>query len=339
MKKTGIYLIIVLFVIDSQVLLAQTSKVGTTAAQFLKIAVGPRATAMGEAHAGMANDISAIYWNPAGLALLRQREAIFQHSFWLASLKFDFASIVFPLKGNNTVGAFVTLLGTPEDEVRTVMHPEGTGEMFNAVDMALGLSYSRMMTDQFAIGMNVKYIRQKIWTMCASGWAVDFGSIYTTDFRDFRIGLAVSNFGTPIQLHGPAANVFVDIAPEIPGHDEKARAELISEKWELPIGFRMGFAIDPVRSKNMRLTLASDWTHPNDNNEYINFGFEYAIREIVLIRSGFRGLGMQDMEGGLTAGMGFRIKFSESLKAKLDYAFADYGKLEATHRYAISLVF
>lgn len=339
MKKSNVFLLGIIFLMCNFALFGQTSKVGTTGAQFLKIGVGPRAVAMGEAYTGMADDISAIYWNPAGLASLHQKEAMFQHSFWLASMKFDFASIIFPLTGKGTFGIFATFLSTPEDEVRTVTHPEGTGEMFSSTDMALGLSYARNMTEKFSIGVNVKYIRQSIWTMSANGWAVDFGSIFNTDIKHFRVGLCISNFGTPLQMKGRAANMFIDIAPDFYGHDEKVKAELSAEKWELPMRFRLGFAFDPVHNEKMRLTIAGDGLCPNDNNEYVNAGFECAIRKVVFIRGGFRGLGMEEMEGGLAAGGGFNVNLGETVKLKLDYAFVDYGKLEATHRYAISILF
>jgi len=114
---------------------------------------------------------------------------------------------------------------------------------------------------------------------------------------------------------------------------------LSAEKWELPMGLRMGFAFDPVHNEKMRPTLAGDWAYPNDNHEYVNAGFECAIREMAFIRAGFRGLGMEAMEGGLTAGGGFKVNFTETYKLKIDYAFVDYGRLEATHRFAVSLGF
>ena len=45
---------------------AQTTKIGTTAAQALKYNVGPRAIGMGGAFTAIADDITAVYWNPSG---------------------------------------------------------------------------------------------------------------------------------------------------------------------------------------------------------------------------------------------------------------------------------
>ena len=48
---------------------------GTTAADILKIGVGARAIGMGEAYVAQADDVSSLYWNPAGLALMQERQA------------------------------------------------------------------------------------------------------------------------------------------------------------------------------------------------------------------------------------------------------------------------
>src|SRR5512142_3359573 len=68
---------------------ALISGTGTTAATFLKIGLGPRAVALGESYAGVADDVSAVYWNPAGLAELDGPEFTAMHTFWLESMYFE----------------------------------------------------------------------------------------------------------------------------------------------------------------------------------------------------------------------------------------------------------
>ena len=318
---------------------AQTSKTGTTAAQFLKIGIGARSVGMGEAFVATADDISAIYWNPAGLAALTNNEAIFFHSDWLAGINYDFAAISVPLGEWGSLGGFFSALTVPDDKVRTVHDPEGTGELFGASDIALGVSYARKITDRFSFGMNVKYIKEKIWNMSSSAVAMDVGTIYRSQFHDLRIGMMMSNFGTQMQMAGRNALLFVDVDPTINGNNEMIRAHLEMEKWDIPLQFRVGMAFDPIRNSLMRLTVGADAVHPNDNNEFINTGFEYAFKEMLFLRGGYRGYGMNQMEGGLTMGGGFQYGFGSTAKIHLDYAYVDYGRLSSVNRYSISVEF
>ena len=86
------YLLITIILVASQDSIAQgSSKSGTTAAQFLKIGVGARAVGMGSAFAATADDITSIYWNPAGLAANLSNEAMFNHTNWIADVGVDLA--------------------------------------------------------------------------------------------------------------------------------------------------------------------------------------------------------------------------------------------------------
>jgi len=317
---------------------AQIVKSGTTAGQFLKIGVGARAVAMGEAFVATANDITACYWNPGGLSRLGKNEVIFLHSEWLADISYDFAAFAIPLGEAGTFGGFVTSLTVPDDKVRTVHDPEGTGELFGATDLALGISYAKNITDRFSFGINGKFIRQKIWNMSGTAVAFDVGTLYWSQFYDLRIGMAMSNFGTKIRMEGRAGLLFVDIDPTLEGNNDKIRAHLEMEKWDLPLLFRVGFALDPIKTESQRLTIGADAIHPNDNREYVNMGFEYAFRDVLFLRGGYRGLGIYQLEGGLTAGGGVRLRLPGAV-LKVDYAYVDYGRLQAVHRYAISIEF
>ncbi|MFQ6618401.1 MAG: PorV/PorQ family protein, partial [Fidelibacterota bacterium] len=190
---------------------AQVSKAGTNAGQFLKIGVGARATAMGGAFVATADDATAIYWNPAGLASLQRNEALFLHIQWLADIKYNFVGIAVPSKYiGGTFGLFATSLSVPEDEVRTVYEPEGTGEKFDASDVAVGFSYARNLTDRFSLGFNAKFIKQRIWTMSSSAAALDIGTLFRSQFKDLKIGISMSNFGTKTKLAGRANLLYVD---------------------------------------------------------------------------------------------------------------------------------
>ncbi len=315
------------------------TNVATTAAPFLEIGVGARAIGMGGAFVATANDVSAMYWNPAGIGQLQSVEAIFVHTEWLAEITYDYAGIVFPLYGYGTLGLNITTLNMGEMLVRTVDRPEGTGEKFEASDLALGLSYGLSLTNRFSIGFNFKYISQKIWHESATGFAVDIGTLYKTPWRGFRIGAALANFGTDMQMTGDDLLVYHDIDPYQEGNNDKIFSQLQTDNWPLPLTFQLGLAYDIVKNENQLLTIEADAVHPIDNSESMHFGAEYRFMNKYYLRAGYRNLFLKDSEEGVTAGAGLVWKFMSNLQAGIDYAYANFGRLENAQRFAVILKF
>ncbi len=315
------------------------SAVGTTAASFLEIEVGSRAIGMGNAFVAVADDATAIYWNPAGLAGLQNNEATFTHTNWLTDINFDFTGGIFCLGDYGVIGLSLTSLSTTDMEVRTVDKPEGTGEMFSVGSIAIGLSYAKRLTDKFSIGFNTKYINEKIWHMSASSFAIDFGTLFITHFNEMKIGMCISNFGNDMILSGRDVMVYHDIDPTIMGNNEMVTANLETDGWPLPLTFKAGIAMDVLKIRNNRLTLAVDAVHPNDNTEYMNLGMEYALNNLLFLRGGYSSLFKRDSEEGFAFGTGIQCNIGGKASIKVDYAFEAFGRLGNTHRISMGLQF
>lgn len=315
------------------------SGVGTTAAPFLEIGVGSRAIGMGGAFVAVADDATAIYWNPAGLSRLQKNEITVTHIEWLADINFDFAGGIFYLGNYGVIGVSLTSLSTTDMEVRTVDDPEGTGEMFSVGSMALGLSYAKNLTDKFSMGFNTKYIQEKIWHMSTSSFAIDFGTLFITPFNDIKIGMNISNFGNDMMLSGRDVMVYHDIDPTIMGNNELIEANLVTDNWPLPLTFRAGVAMDLLKSRNNRLTVAVDGVHPNDNTEYLNLGMEYVCNNIFSLRGGYSSLFKRDSEEGLTFGAGIQSNIGKAVLLKVDYAYTNFSRLGNTHRISLGMGF
>ena len=316
------------------------SRSGTAAAPFLTIGVGARGGALGGAFTATVDDVTALYWNPAGLAQMRTAEATMTHSEWLGAINHDYAGVALPLAGG-VVGASVTLLGVPEMEVRTERDQQGTGETFDAADLAVGLTYGRAITDRFALGGTVKYIQQRIWNSSASSVAVDVGTQFRTDFfGGLTIGAQLSNFGADLQLDGRDLRTFVDPEPSQEGNNGRVPADYALDRWSLPLDFKLGVVSRPIDTRLNQLTVAVDALHPSTNYESLNVGAEYGFRERLYLRAGYQGLFLDEAEGGLSLGVGVRqpLPYPDGM-AKIDFAYRDAGRLGRIQMVGLSLSF
>ncbi len=338
MKKI-IKLLILLLTIIGLVQAGEITKKGTNAAQFLKIGVGARASAMGESYVAEANDASALFWNPAGLAAVPKNEVMFVHTNWIADMSYDFAAVVIPFEDLGTFGMYYQGLNMDDMKVRTEYAPEGTGELFSASSFALGISYARKMTEKFAFGFGVKFLREQIWQETASSIAIDVGITYSTAVENLRLGMAITNYGGKMQMDGKDLLNFVDIDPNLDGNNENVISRLNTEKYDIPITFRVGVAYDPIKTDFHKITTTLDGVTPNDYNEHINVGMEYGFREMVFLRSGYKGIGLVDSEVGFSAGGGIKYSLDSSLGFVVDYAYVDFGRLDNVQRFSIKLVF
>lgn len=317
-----------------------TSKVGTTAAQFLKIGAGARAIAMGGAFTAISNDIYSVYWNPAGIANgTGNGEVAFNHAEWLADISYDFAAASLHLEDLGTFFFSMTQLGVPEDKVRTFEFPEGDGRVWDASSLAFGVGYARRLTDKFSLGFQFKYLREQIWNSTAGGFAVDLGTWYETPFNGLIIAASISNFGSKMQMDG--RDILFNYDPD--GNPDTGPNNVLSKyetgRFDIPLTFRLGLAMDVVKERYLRITTALDATHPNDNTEYVNAGMEVAYDEMFFARAGYKSLFLRDSEQGLTFGGGLIYNMTGSTAIQINYGWADYGRLENVQFVDIGLRF
>ncbi|MGD8306827.1 MAG: PorV/PorQ family protein [Ignavibacteria bacterium] len=330
--------IILFFLIVTPILFSQT-KVGSTAAPFLNIGVGPRAIGMGGAFIATANDVSALYWNPAGASRVKSNEAMFTHIAWFADITYNWAGAMLYTEGLGTIGLNIGYLDYGDLEVTTLREPEGTGEFFTPHDLFISLTYAYNLTELFSIGGSFKYINQKIWNSSASGFAVDLGVLFLSDIYGLRIAATITNFGTDMQLDGKDLLVQHDINNQVYGNNDQILAKLRTDPFPLPLTFRVGIAIDPIDIENHKFTVAVDASHPNDNAESLNAGIEYIFYNTLSLRAGYKSIFLDNSEEGLNLGFGLRYDFTPTLGVTVDYAYQDFGLFDYTQQFSFGIKF
>lgn len=338
MKRMAISILSVL--LPGFVLGQNVSKVGTTAAPFLNIGVGARALGLGGAYVAVANDATAMFWNPGALPRLEGNEATFNHSEWLADINFDYAGAVIHLGDVGTFGFNTTVMSMGEMERTTELEPEGTGEVFSPNSVALGLSYGRRLTDRFSIGVSLKFINETILNSSSRGFAIDLGTLYDTGFKGLMFGAAISNFGQGMKMEGRDLLTQIDADPTRAGSNENINAELQTDDFDLPLILRVGLAIDLLReSRNHSLLLSVEGVHPSDNVESISVGGEYVFHKIASIRGGYRSMFSRDSEQGFTIGGGLKHRIAGNWSLKLDYVYEDFGRLQNIQMFTFGIGF
>jgi len=291
-----------------------SDKAGTTGASFLKIGVGGRPIGMGETYGAVSDDVNAVYWNPAGLSQIKERQVSVMHAMWLETIFYDFLAYAQPLKiGVIGVGAsYLSMEEMDKLDVDSGGNPVETGETFRPYDLAVALSYG-MPIGPLMVGASLKYIRQEIDDEKAMAFGVDMGALWKRG--KLSLGLSIQNIGSQIKF--------------------------IDESSPLPLNIRLGAAYNlPLPGLHSQLLLALDVNAPIDDDPNAHIGMEYAYKKLkgmeIAGRVGFKSEAISDLDGfsGLSCGLGFIWG-----PVGVDYAWVPYGELGSTHRISLIVKF
>lgn len=347
--KRFIYLLVIICILGFVDVYAQyavhsfrsdVTKVGTTAVPFLTIGIGARANAMGGAYVSVANDVTALFWNPAGIASLNTYQLVLIHSDWIADLRHDFIGAAIPLGIIGSIGFSLNALTMDETMVRTPDYPDGTGERVESYDMAMGLSYARTITDRISIGGTVKYIRSQLWHMSAQTMAFDLGLVFSNIFNFVQMGAAITNIGGKMKYSGRDNFIYHDIRPAESGNNDRIDAELKTDSYNVPISFRVGLSTVINKHSKMPLLIAVDVFEPSDNVRSMNVGGEWTLYDRVFLRAGYSSIFEDDTEKGLTIGGGFKVEIPRSVvQIYLDYCYEDFGLLDNSQKFSLRIAF
>lgn len=288
--------------------LAWAGTPGESGGLFLRLGVGAREAAMGEAGVASSHGASALFWNPANNVFEDfQTDLVLQHHRYLGAANQEAAAVAHRMAGG-VVGVLFsglywdTIDRRSEENVGLV---EGT---FRPYDVSFGLSYARAIGERFGVGMTAKMIHSEIDLYSDTGLAFDFFVSHKAMIEGLSFAASATNLGGDMNLY------------TIP--------------YPMPTAYRIGASYSPTGEGLVgRLTVAGDVSFPNDTKEKGHFGAELALLPELVLRGGTRV--NYDLQGW-TAGAGFRPLDNMTL----DYAYQN-SKIEGFddgHKFSLSLV-
>jgi len=314
MKKSYIIIVVIILMISGSENLAQLdygfdfSKSGTAGLQFLKIGIGAKETAMGEAVASLVNNANSVFWNPSGIAFIENYEVSLSHNSWLASSKHNSAVFAFPLM-SFVFAVSAATLQIKEFEETTALMPDGTGRMVSAGDYVFGLAAARRFTDRLSIGLQVKYVHEKLDDYSINNVLFDVGAVYATGFRDLTLGFSLQHFGPDMRL--------------------------LNQDFRTPLLFRLSASDKLMINEDFVLTGAAELVHPTDNNEWVNIGVELQLLKYVALRGGHR---INVDEGKWSFGFGIIPPIFGGISTRFDYAFVlSENIFDNVHRFSVMI--
>jgi hypothetical protein len=309
---------------------AQTG-IAKYAGEFISTGVGARALAMGGAFVALANDVTAGYWNPAGLSRINYPEFILMHDSEFGSLvNHDYGAVAIPVGTSTSLGLSIIRVGVDDiadtrnagvdangnltyDPTQFTRVDPGRVTYFNAADWALYFTYSHRQNETFSYGANVKLIRRDLAEYSAMGIGFDIGFLYCP-FENLSFGANLQDITTTLVAWNTGRNDLISPTVKI------GSAYFIDL-----LGGRIAPATDfDIRFENRK---SASEAHIGPVSFDFHGGLEYEFRNLIALRAGY-----SDVKQ-LTLGAGVHLP-----KLNIDYSFARFAgaeQLDNTHRISI----
>jgi hypothetical protein len=262
---------------------------------------------MGNAYVGIADDVNAVYFNPAGLGFISRPELTAMHTNYFQDMNYEFGAFAYP----TDYGAFAISAATLKvEEIQKRASNETLQGTFDASDSAYGFSYSRLFGPLLALGVTARYIEQEIDTSKAGTWSGDLGVMKKFGRIPMSLGLAVRHFGEDI--------------------------EFTSDADPLPTTVDLGVGFNLMKD---RVQLGLNVQKPRDNDYQFGTGLE--VRQPLgkdvraALRGGYNSAWTDaDSANGFAMGGGLAIHSFD-----VDFAWVPFGDLGDTIRYSLRFRF
>ena len=329
------------------------SFIGNAGGEFLTIPVGARGVAMGQAFTAVVDDISALWWNPAGMGFLRSPAALFTNVNMPLDAQINFVGVGAPVfGGNGTVGGGITVLSFDKTEVTTIEEPLGNGQQFDTYSTSVQGTYAHNISDRFMAGASVKWAHENIFGVSSSAFQFDFGTNYHTTFagRGIRLAFVVQNLGT--NFHSEGSRLELEARPpDFPTFPNSGELplEFRTQDFRPPTTLKTALAYYLLESEASSFIVNAEFTAPRQLETTYSSGGEWprvlipatngGVATTLAARGGYtyqqdeEDLGDSpndnDVFRGLGFGAGLQFDFG-AFGSSFVYAYRDGGSLGGT---------
>ena len=308
---------------------------GLTGPAALNMEGGARAAAMGGAFTAVADDVSALYWNPAGLGQISEPRFLGEHLEWVGGIRREWAGFVQPVQKVASVAAAASILtgGDAPHTTRSLGGYEEIGSFQYSSRHAQFAAASRRMGD-VRVGGSLEIFQQGLDFSLSEtagssdfsearsdGYAVHLGGIWHPPVLGLKVGGTVRGLGSD--------TLFYDDSIPLPRQLRLGAAYERQIESAPPEEIPIELAAAPARvSKVEFLTVAADVSFERGASARLHAGAEYVFQNGFAIRAGYR------TGAPLTGGFGFAGRSYE-----IDYAFTPAAELGSAHRISFTLLF
>ena len=296
--------------------LVYASGPGVGSANFLKIPIGARETSLGGAFTAVADNADAVYYNPAGLTLLKKPEVSFTYNKYIEGMTQQWLAAAYPWK-SGTLGFGVNYLSVSAfDAYDNDDNPIGS---VSAYDMAAYLSWGGRLPLSYkfirsvSYGVSAKYISEKLDTEKGAGYGFDLGFLVTSAVPNLRFGFGVENA----------------VSTKIKFIEEGAKP---ASKFKTGVVYETRSSVAQIAAR-----LMLDYVIEDGGSKYVAAGTEVLLHDTFALRLGSSSFG--DISNGLSFGLGYDMSRYTGRSITVDYSFGstysfgDIHKLSVTYKF------
>jgi hypothetical protein len=282
----------------SELDLPKYARITTTSYGFLKLTGNARSAGMGDAYSAVGNDLSATFYNAAGITQIERYAVTASYLKWLVGSQMG----TFAIGAKTNLATFAVNFAyftSEEFEETTSAQPGGTGRMVTVGDMAAGLTIAKQVTDKLSVGGNLRWVKEDLDLQSYSSIDLDFGTLFYTGYRSTRLGMSLRNLG--------------------------GDKDVIGQKARFPMVFNLSGAAEVYGNLGdpVSVTLAVEQMFFTDSVNRYHFGVEAWVQNMVALRGGYKtgyeseswslGVGVKQMLGGQQVTADFSYSKAEAL--------------------------
>ncbi len=338
LKKKIFFALIVLSITAS----AQTVRKYSN--EFMNIGVDAAAFGMSNAVVASSDDVNSVYWNPAGLVHLEEKELSLMHASYFANIaNYDYAGFAMPLDNESAVGFSIIRFGV-DDILNTTQLIDDQGNidynrisLFSTADYGVTFSYARRLPlDGLNFGVNAKVIRRVIGDF-ASSWGFGLDAAIQFEKGDWKFGLMARDITTTFNAWSIDEEKFAEIQGAVEGQNQDLpeTTEITIPKLQLGASraflFHHDFSLVTEVDLNFRFAETNDIISTSFTSIDPALGFEFGYIDMVFVRGGLGNFqNITQLDG--SESVGFQPNIGVGFKYKgiqVDYALTDIGDQSA----------